>query len=657
MKMHVRVKPVLLAALIAGASPLCGQTAGSAGTAQQQFDAGSAALDAGEWDRALGIYDALEKRLKPSPSLGLVRLRKGEALVALARMEEAAASIRLGLQHVDEKNASHHEDLARANFVLGKVSENALDYVGALAHYRAAERLSNLDAWRLKGIAAQVRTEAFFDAPAAVAHADRAMALATEMKADERTIGGLEILKGRALLNAGRFKEAETILLSAVKRNGGLTRKVDAADLASRSDLAIASLLGGDDEAGRRYMAYTGAGQLPDAFTMGAEMVPPSCAEHGLSPEDVAVVEFGVGSDGAVSSAFPIYASRQGESALAFARAVSRWSWTPEQVTKIPPLFRAMTRIEMRCSTADERPSITQLLQGDFDSWVTAQGLGAMEESRSDAVALPLEQAELARREAAHGPSDARLLPPLLALADNLLTPVDQRPALYGRALDIARRAEAPGTVIALLSAWQRTGEAQAKGDWDTPDQSPLLNDPAVARDPRARAAVLLMQSDALLSRKKRTSARPLLEQVKAIPGLDRLDPFRVGALIRLAGIDAAEGELASARAAYEETGLSEQQCALVDVQPVRTRSGGSANDFPNDALRWGFEGWAVPEFDVTAKGESVNVRTTIAYPPFIFGPASEKIVDRFRYSQSYRPEGSLGCGGLRQSIGFRVPR
>jgi hypothetical protein len=140
------------------------------------------------------------------------------------------------------------------------------------------------------------------------------------------------------------------------------------------------------------------------------------------------------------------------------------------------------------------------------------------------------------------------------------------------------------------------------------------------------------------------------------MPGLTAVDPLRVATLLRLASLELATGNPDAARSAYAATGLSSQQCALLDPGPAKARAGVSGLDFPAEAQQWGFEGFAVIEHDVLASGNVANVRATVAYPPFVFSPGSVEGVERFRYDPSYRPDGSISCGGKSTRIAFRLP-
>ena len=60
---------------------------------------------------------------------------------------------------------------------------------------------------------------------------------------------------------ADRVPEAEKVLKRALADSGGLTMKSNLSDIATRYDLAQASLMAGKRDEARTYLAYTGAGR------------------------------------------------------------------------------------------------------------------------------------------------------------------------------------------------------------------------------------------------------------------------------------------------------------------------------------------------------------------------------------------------------------
>lgn len=629
---------------------------------QQQFDAASAALDKAQWDEAARLYEGLEARLGAATptaarSRAIVRIRKAHALVNLHRWGEAETALRHGLAALPANDASVREDRALGLLDMGELSERALDYGEALKDYRAAEPALP-GSFQVRALRGMIQTGMFYDAQQALADAERGLALAATDPGNKRREAVFRTLRGRVLLNLGRTAEARQDFEKAVSLLGGLTEHVDVNDLAARSDAAVAARLAGDEEAARKYLAWTGAGHFDTPFPAALDMPPPPCGDE-LKPDDVAVVELAISPEGSVAEATPIYASRQGTSALLFARAAGAWSWQPEDLAKIPPLFRALTRLEMRCSTAVRHPLVAELLRPEVDEWLQQQHVEPLDSGDvGQAARLKPLQAELARREATAGPAAVALVPVLVDIARNPLVSIAEGQAHLDRALAIAAAAKAPGPVVAylgILRALDLDWRAIHAGQADAPLRA-LLADSRIAADPRAATAVRLALAARLAASKAgRADAMALLDDATRTPGLPAQDPMRAAAFARLASLKLANGDTEAARATYAASGLSADQCALLDATPRLKRGAGSSGDFPQEAMRWGFEGWARLEYDLTAAGVTTNVRPTVAYPPFIFGKAGSEIVRRLRYDASFRPDGSLGCGGMSQSIQFRI--
>lgn len=629
---------------------------------QQRFDTASAALDAQRWDDALVILDPLEARLAAGTgtrSLALVRVRKAKALSGLGRPAEAAASLRLALAGLPGSDYASRLDRYEASMMLGDIAANALDYGEAVQSYRSASEVASTPIAKARAFVGLIQTGMFQDATTALSDAEAAVAMAASQAPDDKIMHGMLLtLKGRTLINLRRFAEARSILKRAVDELGGLTREADLADISARSDMAIASLLSGNPTEARQYLAYSGAGTIGTEFARPQQMPAPPCDEE-IGRDDVAVIEFSISADGAVQQVAPIYSSKQGATALAFARAVKGWSWTSEDMANIPPVFRRLTRVELRCSTAAERPSVLDILRGDLDAWLTERGIAPPAETEeSDAARLKPLLSALAAQDKSGAPDSLSRLPTLLEIADNVALPHAQRGEYLTRALAIARAAKAPGTVIAYLGVKQAAAlRYEPLGRPRVPDLSSLYADSAVTSDLRASAALRLIHSDWMRSAGE-SNSRVLvgLEQVVSLEGLGSSDPIRTAALVRIASIQQDAGNRDAAREAFAKTGLSADQCALLDSQPKLLKSNVSSGDFPREAMRWGFEGWTRIEYDIDAGGNTASIRPIVSYPPFVFGEAGKLVVDDMKFAETFRPDGSPGCGGVMSSIMFKLP-
>lgn len=639
------------------ASPLSAQTATT--TIQQDFEAATA-LDAGT-DKlaALKAWEALEHRAAGNPrSHAIVLVRKSAVLMALDRKDEAVAAARAGLAGLPARDATLDDDRYRAHLNLGRVAQSAVDYASAAAEYRQALAVADTETNKAVALLGEIETATFVDPAAAQSALVEAKALLAKVKVEPVVSAEFARRESLLLLNQGDFEGARAKSAEAVKLLGGLTDKTDLRDVSARSDTAIAALLAGKDEEARHYLAMTGAGRLPTgSFDPALQMMPPDCGgEAGLKPEDMAVIEFSIANDGSVIASQPIYAAGGGKVALEFARTALNWSWTPEQVKNLPLFFRYNIRVEMRCSTAFERPSVTNLLNANFETWLASKKLAVPPPSASsDALALPGQRATLAAVEAKDGAQSVTLLPSLYRLLENGVLPREEKNALARRALTIADANGVPPLPRLVLDLVVR-GTARSdgmRGNGFVRDVMPLLSQPPYADDPQARSALRLFIADAN-PRGPGSRMRELLRQVADEPALAKNDPMRVVALVRLASLDQQAGDAAAARAAFEESGLAANQCGIIDAPPRLLHASG---DFPREAMTWGFGGWTRTQFDVSAEGKVVNARAILSYPPFVFTKAGVSTVVGARYAKTYRPDGSLGCGasiqGVRFSSGF----
>ena len=625
-------------------------------TVQQQFDAATAALDAERWQDALRQFEAIEARLSPGSrrTLAVVRVRKGQALLRLGRRDEARSALELGLRDFPEADSSLDEDRFLGRLMLGEIAEVALNYEAAARHYRAAEAIPLAPASKLGVYRGLIQTQMFADAAAALADADEALALLREAGLERQDEGVLRALRGRALLNLGRHSEALDELDTAMRRLGGLTSRVNLADIVARSDLAIAAMLAGREEAARRYLAYTGAGHHETSFSAGGgSMQPPPCGGE-LRPDDVAVLEFSVLDDGTVGHVTPIYASRPGRSALVFAAAAQGWAWAPEAIAEIPMLFRMAMRVEIRCS---QRRNDRFLVESgaEIAAWYAAHGIVNRDGPASGPLPRPRELRDaLARFEAEAGPQSPRLIGPLVNLARHPGVGTEETALHLRRAIPLAVEAGAPAEVIAGLVVHLVRNERRFEAwehRWRPADYAEILAHPVIRGNRRREATVRVRQAYGFYGRRDDREAAEVLAAVRRDSGLAPDDPIlRYVAALEVA-LAAAREDWASARAAQEALGPSGEPC---QVGP-RIRVNASDRDFPNDALRWGFEGWTSVEATPSADGDVESARTVLAYPPFVFNEASEQIARRTRVERPYLPSGGA-CRPFQSTVRFIIP-
>ena len=625
-------------------------------TLQQDFDAATAFDTKGDTAAALTAWQKLEARTKPaSRSRGIALIRKSAALFKLDRSDDAVTAARAGLALLPASDPSLAEDRWRANYNLGLIAQDALDYAGAGDAYTNAEAAADTPSHKVAAMLALAETKTFTDPAAAQTTLARVDAIVRTESSDALVKALIARRHAILLLNRSAYEQARTYAVEAVEQMGGLTSKTDTRDVSARSDAAIASLLAGKPDDARRYMAMTGAGRLTKGeFDPAVQMdVPPCGGEADLRPADMAVVEFSIGDDGVVRNVSPIYAAGGGKVALEFARAVRDWSWTPEQAKALPPFFRSNVRIEMRCSTTFERPSIGKFLDTDLAAWLEAKGLSLPSEERgADAVAVVRQRAALAAAEAGSGPTSMATVPHLYRLSRNAVVGREESNVLARRAFAVVEAQQAPPTArlpIEIMARMSDRTDSWKAGAYARVMQN-LLATPIYANDPHARAAILLLTAEATKARSRRAA---MLQDVADDTRLAPNDPMRVGALIRLASLQQQAGDVTLARATFDRSGLAANQCAILDAPPRFLSAGGT---FPSEAQAWGFEGWTKTQFDVAADGKVLNERAVLSYPPFVFTKAGTRTVAGARYSKTFRPDGGVGCGGLSQSVRFRLP-
>jgi tetratricopeptide (TPR) repeat protein len=622
-------------------------------TIQQQFDAASEALAAERWGEAERLFADLEARLgtRNARSLAAARVRRAEALVHLGRYDEAAAALRLGLPALPSSDPSLAEDRFSGHLTLGRLAELALDYREALAQYRIAEAIAVPPELKIRVYRGLVQTQMFHDAPAALAAADEALRIAAAAApSDVQTRGLFTGFRGRALLNMGRFASARRELERATQLLGGLGLEVDLGDLIARSDLAVAAMLDGDETAARRYMALTGAGRTESAILpIPLETPTPPCGAD-LSPADAAVVELSILDDGTVGQAIPIYSSRPGDAALIFARAAKRWTWTPQSVRAVQPLFRAVARVQLRCSASPR--SHVDLRDQEIERWSAQRGIDLAPLTGRTVQAL---RAILSREEARLGASAPQLLPALTGLSSHPALPPAESAQMLRRSIAIASGARAPAGYVARLALQLAPAEhsAAARDHATIPDFAGLAADPLLRGNSHVVAALRLARAEWLFEKGHDSEAAAAIAEIRAMPELISGHPLMPEVLDLMIALESARGDRQAAAAAYRELGDRPFRC---NVQPRWRRSAIDQEDYPNDASRWGFEGWLAAESTVGANGVPIRTRTVAAYPPFLFNEAAETGMRDSRFEPVFVPE-TGACATRLLRIIWRLPR
>lgn len=628
---------------------------------QAAFDAATAAYEAKHWSEAIALFDALDARLKRNANpkvLATIALRRGLALKQLGQWERAEKSLRAGLYAIAVDDPDLRAERLDGVYALANIRLLTSDFAGAEQIVSAAKSEANTPSDQLNLALLGLRSTMFEPGDRATAYADEAQRLvAANPQGDKRTQADVDTLRARLLLNRGESAAAYDLLKKALARQGGLDMKVNLSEVATRSDLAIAALLNNDKDRAREYLAYTGAGRISESpFGRAAAMAPPPCGgAAGLRPEDTAIVEFGIDDVGAVSYAQTVYLSRPSSAgAKAFADAVLDWSWQPSALAKIPIFYKALTRIELRCSNAVARPSISSALD-DARSLFLKETLRGISSFGFGAASLPTMRAELARRE---GTANDPVVPALMiAISMNAGTsPTD--------ALMMIERAERllpPDAPVALKASvaygviWARASVKPIGINAQRDALRALLARPDFAADPAVAGTLRLSIAESGYQKPAPPDAIALVTAVADDARLDKDSPLKTAALLRLATLQSQARQIEAASATFARTGLTADQCALLDTPPALARSNIDSSDFPMEAQRWGFEGWVRLEQDILADGRTADTRVVVAYPPFVFRAAAVKVAAAMRYQSTFRPGSTKGCAANQTSINFRI--
>lgn len=654
----------------------------AATTIQQDFDAAQALLDAGKAAEARNAFTALLTRFSPGSqgkAANLVRARLGNALLATGDPEGAETQLVAAIAGFKGTTPQDAEERAAARFDLARAQETRIDFAAAAASYRAllADPVFTANfADEFGARAGLLRTLIWADPDEARRQADQLLAIPKDKfgkTTEPRAL--LEALRGRIELNAGNAAEAKRWFTMAAKSAGGATtRGVSIGDVRIRGDLALANFKLGNMTEVQRFAALSGAGQLlSEGLSIASEMPLPACAPlTGLAPDTVAVVEFSIADDGRTFDVAPVFVGQaSGDSGdgpeILFARAVRNWSWAPERLRKLDPFWRQAIRVELRCfTTRTGGDAVEDSFFRENADWIKTMGLEPLPEfPPSDAVALPVIRAEIQRIEAKYGPQSPQLLRIVSALGSNSAAPAAERQAARARFLDLAIANKAPASVIMFARMkdlyWQSMNANNPAERYRKVRTNYLAliaeQEAAGSGDTRIAMYVRLKLVEIDDTAKASAASRALLDRIVAAPEslLPANDPIRISALLRLSNQAAAARDMAAAATALAATGLSPEQCALVDVQPQAINKSITEKAFPAMAIDWHTGGFARVGYDITAEGATTNVRTITASPPFIFGPGTEKAIARFRYQPVLRPGNTIGCSGSEYLQRFRV--
>ncbi|MBU6164745.1 MAG: energy transducer TonB [Alphaproteobacteria bacterium] len=631
-----------------------------AGTVQQDFDAAQTHLDGVRLAEARAGFAALLERLGASKgrSAMIVRSRLGETMIAMGDVEEAQplleaalAGLPAGVAAVADERAGVLTHLARAAEEQGKLRD-------ALGHWQMILTEALLPPTSLGGLQARLgaaRTGLWTQPQAAAALIDGLLAEPASVwgAQPQAGISGRLLvlrLKGQLAMHLGRLDEARRTLDEAGKLAGGTaTLQVNLDDVQLRGDLAVLAWLKKDMASVVRLTAMSGNSMLDDngRRLAGVGDLPPCAPSGSLAPDAMAVIEFSVRDDGRVLNVRPIFASPGSGPAGShpeeeFTAAVHGWSWPADQASATSPLWRAAIRVEVRCMT--QQPDlITATLAREQEAWFKARGLATPPPAATAAQTRQQLIAALAAVDAAGNPDAAAALPLLAALVQNPAHGASETLADAARLDALAERHDAPA-YLRFVAQWRTKRRGDMAGQFRR-----LVQLADQRGEVRTADYLRLLRLEYSMGGGDESE----LDAIAARHG--EADPLRTKALIMLSDRAFARGEEAKASAALAATGLSPQQCALVDVRPQGRNAFLSTDDFPREAQAWGLSAMMRVAHDVTPAGDMANVRVISARPPFAFSDQTVKRMQSWKFKPVLRGTQSVGCLGRVQPIRFRL--
>ncbi len=626
---------------------------------QGRFNTAADLLKDGNAKDALPLFEALEKQLQSPPkssatSLAIARYYKGNALMRMNRLEEAREATLLALSDGALSKPATKDTLRLAREQLARLHERLMNDTDAAETYAVLRASAEDDAQRARYLLRQASALSVLEPARALTLSNEAVtlleALPKEAKEDRASI---HAIRGRALLNLGQVKDARAAFQSALRAYGSLDTSVDTMEYALRADAAYAALRDGELEDARKFMAYAGQGTSQRrAFPVPGTMPLPQCGGlDELKPDDVAIIEAAITSGGEVAIARPVFATRAGRMGYLFSESVRDWRWQPEVLTGINPVLLRRLRFEVRCTQAFPAANVSNARDA-LSAWLNARPNGVR-------PPIPADKAEadrLARAEA----DPARAASAWLHYSYRQDLKAGEREFAVTEAGKAAGRAGAPLEISALaraegLSDSNRGFGRAAASRRSAINMRPMLDEPEIRADPEASARLRLFLATLYGEARMGAEERAALDEVVSDKRLPEKHPLRTAALLGLANAAAAQDDTANAAEAFAATGLSPSQCAALSQKPILLKKNTSSDDYPLEAIAWGFTGWVRAEYDIDANGKTANIRHIASFPAGIFNKAGSRVVGDFAYRKSYRPDGSAGCTASGQSIVFGI--
>ncbi|MBV7256793.1 energy transducer TonB [Pacificimonas sp. WHA3] len=651
------------AAALAGAILLAAPI--SAQSLQDRFDTAQTAYEAENWADAAKLFGALLDDLSETQRGGAVGAavlsRRGDALVNFGQRAQALGDLEEAARIFEGLPEGGGSEAAANSIALASIYEMNGNLPIAAATYAHAEEIDPSSTALSPAKMGEARSSIFHRPDRARALAEAAIAEVQGMehtKENEELLTALFTLRGRIALNHEAPAVADDYYDKALALAGRRSRKIDIYDARLRAEASYPDFL-----RGRRYDALlvlesSGAGRMMEETPPAPDRLGlPQCAPLGIvRPEDSMILDLGIAEDGTIASVTPIYSSRPGAIEAEFISEMRKTAWNSANLKNVSRFFRASMRVQVSCTNKNDRQLRTMgdhafsLVNSKFEEVGQFRHIlypGDDELDQSFRVRL---RGALAKLEAADAVDSLSGLITLVELA-NVETDREAAQAFQARADALARSLGWSASERALLWAFPEHFEHFTMRD----EYLARIADVEKSTDPLRAEALALLYIRAGREREFEDDKRTALSDYASVlkTGLPESSLSMQLANLRLASLSAELKRFEDAENYLTNSGLTPDQCSLVDLRPLVERKGISSGNYPDILIRLGMSGQVVSEFDIGSDGKAITPRITYSFPPFVFNKTVSAAARRMRFAPIYRQGTQIGCQDWRQRYKF----
>ena len=420
------------------------------------------------------------------------------------------------------------------------------------------------------------------------------------------------------------------------------------------SDRATMAGRAGDRQTLIAMLAVDHSNRQPNAQQHDIVADLPLCGSHGITADDVVVIDVANQPPADRPRATLAWANRPGIAA-AFMAATAH-SGAPNVEGGQDATFA------LRCRTvASDSYTVGNSIEQDVTGWLS--GLGAYSEPMVDeGGGLSSLASKLAARQGRYGPNSPMLLPILFeTMMPNMIngndpTEAKQEAEDAERILGILQQNGAPaslsamwrlvtiGMEVAAQSKTQNEGQAEAQAL-----MLKLASDPSLSLD---TLYTLVQQTTSRAGAPiefKETALKATLDifRRRAPSG----DPRTTAIGLQLQQLLAVSGDMAGAAAAVAGLGVPANACVLSTPGPNYVSSNITSDDYPGDFVFIGMPGASIVEFDLDTSGNAQHGRLLLEDPPYAFNQIALARAPTIRYDPAHFDGKTAGCLGTEQTI------